>query len=239
MAPPQNQIAQESFGKYGQLPRKPLNPGAPMRNQNQQPPIRPSPAQNASASAKPDTTNGTSAAAKSPSGDVAPGGYQDGNERGILRRGDREQRGVRGTGMRGGLTRANGAGPAMGAGQGMGKVGEAGKVDAVASAPTTATTDAQDASAASAASAEDTAKTAAPAADESKTEKVEEGWGAATATTTTAAATGLPPARTPRLVEKNPHTLYVKGLPQPCTDEELRGLWKEDVRAKVRARGSL
>lgn len=65
-------------------------------------------------------------------------------------------------------------------------------------------------------------------AESAKDESAVEGWGA-----TASAATGLPPARAPRLVEKNPHTLYVKGLPQPCTDDELRGLWKEDIRSKV------
>lgn len=212
----QNQQAQEPFNKFGQLSRKPLNSGTPLRNQPSAP-IRSS-AQNAPVQAKLEGTNGAPGGTKSPAGD---GSFPEtGNgERGILRRGEREPRGGRGMGVRGGLTRANGV-------QSASKASEGGKTDA----PSPAATGTE----APAAAGETSDK---PAAEESKPVtdgKAEEGWGAAVATTTTAAATGLPPARASRLVEKNPHTLYVKGLPQPCTDEELRGLWKEDVRGKVR-----
>jgi hypothetical protein len=40
------------------------------------------------------------------------------------------------------------------------------------------------------------------------------------------ATTGPPPV-------ENAHRLYIQGLPQPCTDEELRALWWEDIRGKV------
>ena len=216
MMPPakQNHQAQESLNKFGQLTRKPLNAGASLRNQPSAP-IRSS-AQNAPGPAKPEGTNGAPGGNKSPAGDSSF--LETGNgERGILRRGEREPRGGRGMGVRGGLTRANGV-------QSAGKASEAGKTDVASPATGTETP---------AVPAETTDKPAAEESTPSADDKTEEAWGAAVATITTAAATGLPPARASRLVEKNPHTLYVKGLPQPCTDEELRGLWKEDVRGKV------
>ncbi|GHJ88725.1 hypothetical protein NliqN6_5127 [Naganishia liquefaciens] len=218
----QSQQAQESFNKFGQFTRKPLNTGAPARNQPTAP-IRSS-AQIAPVQGKPEGTNGTSGGTKSPAGD---GSFSEGGnhgERGVLRRGEREPRGgARGMGAgRGGLTRANGAQGAAG------KAVEVGKTDG---AP--ATTAGTVAETPVAAPAETSDKPTVAEEGQTGEGKTQEGWGAAVATTTTAAATGLPPARASRLVEKNPHTLYVKGLPQPCTDEELRGLWKEDVRAKI------
>ncbi|KAJ9120451.1 hypothetical protein QFC24_005123 [Naganishia onofrii] len=40
------------------------------------------------------------------------------------------------------------------------------------------------------------------------------------------ATTGPPPV-------ENTHKLYIQGLPQPCTDDELRALWWDDVRGKI------
>lgn len=46
-------------------------------------------------------------------------------------------------------------------------------------------------------------------------------------TATTGLAAALPPSR------ESSYTLLVQGLPQPCTDEQLRGLWWDNVQSKV------
>ncbi|KAJ9092494.1 hypothetical protein QFC19_008707 [Naganishia cerealis] len=237
---PSAQTPQASFSKFGQLPRKPISTG-PQRNQSQTGPVRPSAAQSFTGAMKPEAvTNGTAGNKSTASETTQPAGQQgnpayiEGNERGFLRRNDRErgERPVRGTGARGSQIRPNGPGPAS----------------VTPSAPSRPTADNNKGEGSipstntqPTASAESTSKDAPDAAPvelskevkadsvAAKTETAEDGWVAAP----TGDANGLPAARNSRLVEKNPHTLYVKGLPQPCTDDELRGLWKEDIRSKI------
>ncbi|KAI5455152.1 hypothetical protein NCC49_002421 [Naganishia albida] len=220
MLTPSAQV-QPSFPKYGQMARKPI-PTGPMRGQNVAP-IR-QPVQAASSAKTEQVPNGI--AGKTPAPEVSqPSGHADASERGILRRNNNEreriERPPRATAVRGSQARVNGSA----------------NVNAGVKPPTEVRTDASPAAPATTDSAKDV-PVAAPvelskevktdSAESAKDESAVEGWGA-----TAPAATGLPPARAPRLVEKNPHTLYVKGLPQPCTDDELRGLWKEDIRSKI------
>ncbi|KAJ9094958.1 hypothetical protein QFC21_005750 [Naganishia friedmannii] len=62
------------------------------------------------------------------------------------------------------------------------------------------------------------ASTQAAPTPQEPTDSLEDAWNAA--------VTGLPPSQ-------NPHTLFIQGLPQPCTDEELRGLWWDNIRSKI------
>lgn len=170
--------------------------------------------------------------------EAGPGssGYVDGNnERGILRRNNNEreriERPPRGTGVRGSQTRVNGTTTNVNAGLPRPST-EAIKTQASAPSAQQPTTESANQDAPVAAPVELSKEVKTDATEGVKDESAVEGWGA-----TAPAAAGLPPARAPRLVEKNPHTLYVKGLPQPCTDDELRGLWKEDIRNKVSRRG--
>ncbi|KAJ9110351.1 hypothetical protein QFC20_002948 [Naganishia adeliensis] len=226
-----SQAPQASFPKYGQMARKPI-PTGPMRSQNAAP-IR-QPVQTSTPSAQPERTPNGIAGGKSPMTEAGPGssGYVDGNnERGILRRNNNEreriERPPRGTGVRGSQTRVNGTTTNVNAGLPKPST-EAIKTQASASSAQQPTTETANQDAPVAAPVELSKEVKTDATEGVKDESAVEGWGA-----TAPAAAGLPPARAPRLVEKNPHTLYVKGLPQPCTDDELRGLWKEDIRNKI------
>lgn len=230
-----SQAPQASFPKYGQMARKPI-PTGPVRSQNAAP-IR-QPVQTATPSAQPERTPNGIAGGKSPMTEAGPGssGYVDGNnERGILRRNNNEreriERPPRGTGVRGSQTRVNGTTTNVNAGLPRPST-EAIKTQASAPSAQQPTTESANQDAPVAAPVELSKEVKTDATEGVKDESAVEGWGA-----TAPAAAGLPPARAPRLVEKNPHTLYVKGLPQPCTDDELRGLWKEDIRNKVSRRG--
>jgi RNA recognition motif-containing protein len=238
---PASQPSQAAFSKFGQLPRKPI-PTGPQRNQSQTAPVRPSPAQSFAGTTKPDaaingTAGGKSAATEStqPAGPQGGSVYIEGTERGYLRRNERErgERPVRG-GARGTQPRINGSGPATATPSAPrpttdGSKGEDSSSTTAAQPTSSAETAPKDAPAATPVEESKEAKPEFSAAAPTKTETADDGW----ATAPSGDATGLPAPRASRLVEKNPHTLYVKGLPQPCTDDELRGLWKEDIRSKV------
>ncbi|KAJ9097676.1 hypothetical protein QFC21_004713 [Naganishia friedmannii] len=235
---PATQPSQAAFSKFGQLPRKPI-PTGPQRNQSQTAPVRPSPVQGFAGSTKPDAaTNGTAGRKSTATETTQPAGpqggsvYIEGTERGFLRRNDRErsERPVRGV-ARATQPRINGTGPMTAAPPASRPTSDGNKAEDLASTTTAqppASVDSKDAPAAT--PIEQSKEVEADSnAVPAKTENVDDGWGAAPS----GDATGLPAPRAPRLVEKNPHTLYVKGLPQPCTDDELRALWKEDIRSKI------